>query len=201
MFAKSGLSGMLPRMRPALWTTPACALALALGSCATHNDPTVSTGPFDKNGNYVEEWADNPSKWRKTGGRTPSPHEVGSDEIPMIARNEQPPDNSVPLASSPTQTVLAQRKPAQPVRTTQVSQPTRTPVAQSKPKPKPKAVVHKPKPKPKVVKPKVRRYTVKKGDSLSRIASRNGTSVSALRRANGISGDVIRPGQSLVLPR
>jgi LysM repeat protein len=190
-------------MRPALWTTPACALALALCSCATHNDPTVSTGPFDKNGNYVEEWADNPAKWRKSGGRIPSPHEVGSDEIPMIARNEQPPDNSVPLVSGGTQTVLAQRTPPRQTRTTET---TRTVVAQSKPKPRPATVQAKAKPKskPKAVvkaKPKVQRYTVKKGDSLSRIASRNGTSVSALRRANGISGDVNRPGQSLALPR
>lgn len=54
------------------------------------------------------------------------------------------------------------------------------------------------KPKPK---PANTRYTVKSGDSLSRIASRNGTTVGALQRANGISGSVIRPGQSLVIPK
>ncbi len=181
-------------MKAALCILPACAIALALGGCASSSDPTVSTGPFDRNGNYVEEWADNPTKWRKSG-TAPSPHESRSDEIPVIARNEQPPENSVPLASGPTQTVLARRSPESTI--TSVSRP-KPEVVASKPKPKPAVVKAKPKPKPK---PVVRRYVVKKGDSLSRIASRNGTSLSALRRANGISGSVIRPGQSLVLPR
>jgi LysM repeat protein len=57
---------------------------------------------------------------------------------------------------------------------------------------------YKPKPKPK---PSSGRYTVKKGDSLYVIAQRNKTSVAALQKANNISGSLIRPGQSLVIPR
>ena len=68
----------------------------------------------------------------------------------------------------------------------------------SPPKPKPNPVVAKPKPKPK---PKLVKYSVKKGDSLGKIASRHGVSLSALRRANRITGDLIRPGQSLTIPR
>ena len=46
-------------------------------------------GPFDKDGNYVEEWADNPSKWgvrqfvrRATGGAIPSTS--GIDTVPAM---------------------------------------------------------------------------------------------------------------------
>lgn len=46
-------------------------------------------GPFDKDGNYVEEWADNPSKWgisqfvrRATGGTIPSTS--GIDTVPAM---------------------------------------------------------------------------------------------------------------------
>lgn len=159
-------------------------MALALSSCGNSNNPDVVTGPFDSAGNYREDWADNPSKWRKSGG-SPSPHELKSDEVPQIASNEQPPQNAVPLVTSAgtgsTQVV------------SKTSEPTKTEAA---PKPKPK-----PKPKPVKVKPKTIRYTVKKGDSLSVIAGRNGTSVTALRKANGISGSLIRPGQSLIIPK
>lgn len=38
-------------------------LAFALAGCA--GDHPVGTGPFDSRGNYVEAWADNPSKWNQ----------------------------------------------------------------------------------------------------------------------------------------
>ena len=44
-------------------------------------------------------------------------------------------------------------------------------------------------------------HTVRSGDSLYEIALRYGSSVSAIRQANGLSGSLIRPGQSLVVPR
>lgn len=44
-------------------------------------------------------------------------------------------------------------------------------------------------------------HTVRKGDSLSTIAHRYGSSVSAIRQANGLRGSLIRPGQTLVVPR
>jgi len=45
-----------------------------------------------------------------------------------------------------------------------------------------------------------REYTVQKGDTLSGIASREGTTVSALRAVNNLSGDIIRIGQTLIIP-
>lgn len=43
-------------------------------------------------------------------------------------------------------------------------------------------------------------YIVRRGDSLSRIASRHGVSIEALRNHNGLRGNVIQPGQNLVIP-
>ncbi|MDF9434356.1 LysM peptidoglycan-binding domain-containing protein [Chromohalobacter israelensis] len=43
-------------------------------------------------------------------------------------------------------------------------------------------------------------YVVQSGDTLSGIAARHDIPVSVLRRQNGISGDMLRVGQSLVLP-
>lgn len=202
-------------MKPVLWMLVSCAFALTFSSCGNSGggggSPQATTGPFDKNGNYVEEWADNPTKWRKNGG-TPSPHEIKSDELPEIAKNDQPPQNSVPLVTSSasvnkpaptisqTQITKSKSKTEKPnqvvVKTRPLEKPTT--VTASKPKPKPKPVLVKAKPKPK---PKSTRYVVKQGDSLSAIASRTGASVSAIKAENGISGTMIRPGQSLVIPK
>ena len=192
-------------MKSVIWIFPVCGLALLLSNCggssSTAAGPGVVTGPFDSNGAYREEWADDPSKWKRSGG-SPSPHESRSDELPAIARNDQPPANSVPIVTARA----PERKPEPIISTTSV-----TPrVVEVRPepvvvkstsveKPKPKL-----KPKPKVVvkaKPKPVRYTVKKGDSLSSIANRTGASVSAIKSANGISGTLIRPGQSLTIPK
>lgn len=43
-------------------------------------------------------------------------------------------------------------------------------------------------------------HTVRKGDTLSAIALRYGVSVSALKRANALNSDLIRIGQTLVIP-
>ena len=105
------------RMKPVLWIPAFCAFALALSSCGNSGNSgtqQAGTGPFDRNGRYVEEWADNPSKWRKAG-KAPSPHELRSDEVPEIAQNEQPPQNANPLA--PTR----QSKPAPVISQTQVT--------------------------------------------------------------------------------
>lgn len=44
-------------------------------------------------------------------------------------------------------------------------------------------------------------HTVRKGDSLYAIARRYGSTVASIRRANGLHRNLIRPGQSLVVPR
>jgi LysM repeat protein len=43
-------------------------------------------------------------------------------------------------------------------------------------------------------------YVVQPGDTLWSISQQTGVSVDALRAANGITGDIIYPGQVLVLP-
>lgn len=172
------------------------------GGGSTGKNPG-GTGPFDRNGNYVEAWADNPSKW---GKRNSSPV---ADDVPAIASNEQPPSNAVPLSDSKPVEIV--RSSSKPVRTSEVivapRQKSRTTETASRPKPKvsEQTASTKTKTKPKAVtktkSSSPSRYVVKKGDSLSLIASRNKTSVSALQRANGISGTLIQPGKSLVIPR
>lgn len=165
-----------------------CVATIFLTSCgnsggrANSSLGLANTGPFDRNGNYIEEWADNPSKWRKSGG-PPSPHELKSDRLPEIALNDQPPRNSVPLVSTSVS------RPA-PNRTAAVAKPAPV-LVKAKPQPA--------KPKPKA--PTQVRYVVKKGDSLSAIASRNRSSVAAIQKANRITGTLIRPGQSLIIPK
>lgn len=203
------------------WIFASCCFALALSSCGTSSgggsssNPSAMTGPFDSRGNYVEEWADNPSKWRKSGG-APSPQERKSDELPQIAKNDQPPQNSVPLSTtvspkpfppsiSQTQ-VISRPKPVISAPQEKIVKTTKRVAEKSEEKVvarsklKSKTVVAKAKPKPKT-KPKSTRYIVKKGDSLSAIANRTGSSVSAIKSENGISGAIIRPGQSLVIPK
>jgi LysM repeat protein len=193
------------RMKSVLWIPASCAFVLVLSSCGntgSSGTQQAGTGPFDRSGRYIEEWADNPSKWRKPSA-APSPHELKSDEIPEIATNEQPPQNSNPLvssSSSPSSYKSTSSKPIPAISQTQVTSKPKTSTQTSastaaKAKPKPKPVV-KAKPKPKAT-----RYVVKSGDSLSAIASRTGSSVSAIKSANGISGTLIRPGQSLIIPK
>lgn len=189
-------------MKPVVWLLPSCSLMLFLSSCSK-NDPSASTGPgygpFDAEGNYIDEYADDPSKWRRPGSRGSAPADV-----PAIAKIDQPPADANPLApknessprttTRPTETtkpvVVAQNKPRESSQPTTVARNTTT----SRPKAKSTPVKVKPK-------PKTTRYIVKSGDSLSRIAARNGSSVTAIQKANGISGTLIRPGQSLVIPK
>lgn len=183
-------------MKPVLWLPPSCAFILLLSGCA-NDDPAIAgdplgTGPFDRQGNYREDWVADPTKWTKPGKR----HQAPDDDVPVIASNDQPPANANPLAPQGTPKPVSNRVESMPRETAQRTDSPKPVVV--KPKPKPVVVKAKPKPKPK---PKTTRYLVKKGDTLSAIASRNGSSVSAIQRANGISGSLIRPGQSLVIPK
>lgn len=186
-------------MKSAFLTFGSIAIVLLLSNCANtigsgRNSGISNTGPFDQNGNYVEEWADNPSKWRKGGG-PPSPHELKSDRLPEIALNDQPPENSVPLpAKSSSRTVSSSNKAQVAAKSTTPKKTTVAAKSSTKSATK-SATAAKPK-----AKPAAARYVVKSGDSLSAIASRNRTTVAALKSANGISGTMIRPGQSLRIP-
>lgn len=185
----------------------------------------MGIGPFDSRGNYVEELADSPSKWRRPGSSSSRP--VKTQNVPEIAQNDQPPMNSVPLVSrtsAPVPTISETKV----VRTNSTRSKSdeepvviRTRKIKPDPEPEPERETAKTKSKAKSkessktkesstrskevaktkTKPKTSRYTVKSGDSLSSIASRNGTSVAALKSENGISGTMIRPGQSLTIPR
>jgi LysM repeat protein len=187
-----------PRMKPVFWIPALCALVISLTSCGTVGtggggiSQQAGTGPFDQNGNYVDAWADNPSKWRKSGGSR-SPHELKSDELPEIAQNEQPPQNSIPLDPAATSS-----KPARSISRTSVASRPKSAVKASPASAKTKVA---PRPTVAKAKPKSTRYLVRQGDSLSVIASRTGCSISAIKSANGISGTLIRAGRTLTIPR
>jgi hypothetical protein len=148
--------------------------ALILSSCGNFSTTgqTAGTGPFDSRGNYIEEWADNPSKWRQGSSPRPTrttPPPVVTPDIPAIAKNEQPPSRSIPLDTS---------RPA--------PTPPPPPPGGSKPKPKPSTTV---------------RHTVRKGDTLYGLALKYKSSVAAIQSANGIKGTIIQPGKVLTIPR
>lgn len=189
-------------MNSAIWLPAFSVVILILTGCTDTKKPIadngnpLGTGPFDSRGNYIEEWANDPSKWRKPSNRNVN------DDIPVIAKNDQPPADSIPLSSNSRST----SKPTVSSKPTNSTKPSAVvsskPTTSSKPDssmPKPTTVktsVAQSKPKPKST-----RCVVKKGDTLSGIASRYGTSVTAIRRANDLSGSTIRPGQSLVIPK
>lgn len=198
-------------MQPIYWLPLSCAVVLTLANCANNqqagNDP-LGTGPFDAEGNYHEEWANDPSKWTRPGKRTRS---TSSDDVPLIAKHEQPPPDASPLgpqSSYPTISTSsgtgkptgsgATHKPTTSSRSTaRTSSGSRTTAKTGTSRSKATAS--------KSSKSKSTssssRYVVKKGDSLSAIASRMGSSVGAIQRANSISGTLIHPGQKLVVPK
>lgn len=64
-----------------------------LSSCGEPPPPPISrydigpgVGPFDANGNYREDWADDPTKWRRPT---------------TLASNDRPPANANPLPNRP----------------------------------------------------------------------------------------------------
>lgn len=182
-------------MRSRWLTIPAAFFSVAFTACVNSGGPISSnnptgTGPFDSRGNYVEAWADNPSQWRR-GSNTvveATPDRPAAD-VPV-----SPPvivSNTTPKTGSTTTTTVIHKKP------------TPRPTAVASNTTKPKTVAKKPPVKKTVVKakPKTTRHTVRSGENLYNIAKRYGTTVGAIQRANGIKGSVIRPGQSLAIPR
>jgi LysM repeat protein len=182
-------------MKPLIWLPLSCAAVLLFNSCANKgstagNDP-LGTGPFDAQGNYREDWADDPSKWRKPGSR----HQAATDDLPTVAANDVPANaNPLPPAGSSSLPKPSSKKPssskpsaASEVTSSRPKQVKSKSLASSKPKSKPK--------------PTSTTYTVKSGDTLSGIAGRYGTTVAKLRSANGISGSMIHPGQKIKVPK
>lgn len=190
-----------------LFTARHCGMALLLSaavalinSCATGGGGAgPDYGPFDSNGNYVEEWADNPSKWR----RNPAPPPPVND-TPTMASNDTPPKNLTPLPTG-SSTIESARVTTTAPQTMPKPRTTTPTVTRTTPKPKPTVtrVTPKPKPKPRpvVAKPSGTRVTVKKGDTLYGLALRYKSSVSAIQKANGISGTNLKIGKTLLIPR
>lgn len=159
-------------------------------------------GPFDSRGNYVEAWADTPSKWtRRTFSKDAAPD---ADDATLLAANDSPPSNMTPVTTttSTRATEVTRLKPS--TSSTSSTKPRTTAVTSSTAaKPKTSATAAKTTVKSKTVaaKPRSTRVVVKKGDTLSGLASRHGSSVSAIQRANGMRDTKLAIGRSLVIPR
>jgi LysM repeat protein len=181
----SPASSWFPRSFPAfmksihLFPLLAASLFALLTSCANTQNPTADAdfgvGPFDAEGNYREDWADDPSKWRRPSKKSRDL----ADQAPVYAENDVPPAESTPFQAT---TPAYQPKPSSSASKSKASRPTSRSVAA---KPKSRVTTH----------------IVKKGDTLDSIAKRNGSSVAAIRKVNKISGSLIRPGQKLVVPK
>lgn len=107
----SGMSSAFPRALSA-------GLIGLLAGCGTFMDHPSGTGPFDSQGNYVEAWADNPSKWN--GESVPEP------EAPEPQRETRP-DDPPPVAQ---------------VRESRPTPPQPQPKPEPKPDPKPEPRYH-----------------------------------------------------------
>jgi LysM repeat protein len=175
-----------------------------ISSCTSGGGDTADTGygPFDSRGNYVEAWADNPSKWtRRTFSKDASPD---ADDATLLAANDSPPANMTPITNS-TSTRTAESSRVSPDTTSSNSSKPRTGATGSSNSTKPKnsATVASGSTKPKTTASKSRttRVLVKKGDTLSALAMRHGSSVGAIQRANGMRDTKLSIGRSLVIPR
>ena len=179
-----------------------------LTSCSSSGGGVADTGygPFDSRGNYVEAWADNPTKWNRRSS-APTPIEM-EPEPTLLAANDAPPSNMTPISTSAPST----SKPVQVATlkstssTSSIKPRTTTTNTSSKPKSTVSVAKTTSKAKPKTVASKSRssstaRVVVKKGDTLSGLASRHKTSVSAIQKANGMRDTRLAIGRSLVIPR
>ena len=88
-------------------------------------------GPFDRNGNYVEAWADTPSKWGRKSSFSMASNNAVDTDTQAVASNEEPPADAVPLppSGSATQTVVKTTAPVRKSGEVEVA-------SLSKPKPK-----------------------------------------------------------------
>lgn len=161
---------------------------LLMNSCKTPGGGVTDTGygPFDSRGNYVEAWADQPSKWHRRSSF------AGADATPDLAiasGNDAPPSDLSPMAQSSSRPVevarlsrsSTQSKSAAPSSSRKSS----TSVARSKTSSAPRTT----------------RVVIRRGDTLSGLAARHRTSVRAIQRANGMRDTRLVAGKTLVIPR
>ncbi|MFM2170702.1 MAG: hypothetical protein RI957_931 [Verrucomicrobiota bacterium] len=193
------------------WVSAATSMLGLLGacflisSCARVGGGLADTGygPFDSRGNYVEAWADNPSKWtRRSFSNDSSPE---ADDATLLAANDNPPANMTPITSSTSTSSgkVSRVNPTTAISAHTIKSGNATKVSSSGTKPKSSATLATQSTKSKTVasKPRSTRVLVKKGDTLSALAMRHGSSVSAIQRANGMRDTKLAIGRSLVVPR
>lgn len=79
-------------MKSATWSALVCAAFCVLTSCVqpppkiVKSDIGPGIGPFDSQGNYREDWADDPRKWRRPSA--------------AVASNDRPSANATPLPAT-----------------------------------------------------------------------------------------------------
>lgn len=186
-----------------------CAIAitiLGLNNCGSTGNTYSANGfqqdhgPFDRNGNYVESWADNPPN-RNRSWRPSTPIKPVSN--PVIASNPAPTRSIFGkfTSNTPPKTTYTPPRTAAytPPRTTYTPPTTSyTPPKKVTPPPVVKRPIAKtitPKTKPPIF------HTVKKGDTLYELSIKYGTSVVAIQKANNIKGTNISIGKRLIIPR
>lgn len=94
-------------MKSAAWLiTSILASAFLIGCAPPIQVSSVGggTGPFDANGNYREEWADDPSKWRRPSSSSSSSSAVASNTSnrntsTQVSRPSPPPPKPKPTST------------------------------------------------------------------------------------------------------
>jgi LysM repeat protein len=160
--------------------------------------------PFDARGNYVAAWA---AEGSRGAGRLPPPQpDPGSSSY----EHEEPPAPRVqstpppPPISTPSRVVVSSSPPparpsssySAPAPTVRTSPPARkTPTTASSSSRKPSTSKSSSKSSGSVS------HNVKPGDTLYGLALRYKSTVAKIKSANGLKSDLIRPGQTLRIPR
>jgi LysM repeat protein len=195
-------------------------LVAAHGTCATYLAARANeVGRPDRAGASADLWPDTrsaPILLEPTRGIVPLPGgtvRTGGQAllvglmvlaflVLVVARTTAPPASGSPSPGASTGGVGAAASPSASVTVTPSPAPTTTATPTASPVVSPSAspaATTSPSPVATST-PATRRYTVRSGDTLSGIAATFGTTVKAIKAANGLSGNVIRPGQVLVIP-
>jgi len=183
-----------------------CLLIASCGSSGGKDSPSSYNpgyGPFDQDGNYIEEWADKPAKkrwWGSSKKKDDPKTAVAKKETPKPKVTSKPKVTPKSVASTtpiPKTTYTAPRPVTQPVSIPpkEYRAPTTTTYTPPVSKPKPTVVKVTPNKKAPI------RHTIRRGDTLYGLSKRYGASVSAIKKANGLSGNTIITGRSYLIPR